>query len=267
MSGVQYYRDPNIAFFEIKSCQSGIHASRRHVHEEFSLGVVMQGSSVVSSTARDFRVEQGSIIMIPPKTIHRCNPQDFNHWQFKMLYLNPEWVESLFDTKPTDLYISVKQLERKDFGRILRLFEHLQENLPEIQKETHLITELQYFFDFESYFKQKPGSVMTNPRAMQRVQHFLQENYLEKISLDDLAEIAGLNKYHLLHCFRNAYQITPHAYQTMLRINFAKEQLQKRQDEPITAIAQDAGFYDQSHFVKAFKQYLGTTPLDYRIGQ
>jgi AraC-like DNA-binding protein len=266
MSGIKYYRDPHLPIFEIKNCHSGIHASRKHVHEEFSMGVVMNGSSLVNSTGQDFLVKQGSIIMIPPGIIHQCNPENLNHWQFEMLYLKSVWVESLLDTKPLDLYISVKPLYSIDYLRILRLFELLQEDLPGIEKETHLITDLNYFFDFEGYFQQKPNPLLMNPEAMQRVREYLQSNFLEKISLDDLAGIAGLNKYHLLHCFKTVYQTSPHAYQTMLRVNFAKNELQKRQDELIMVIAQDAGFYDQSHFVKVFKQYLGTTPLDYRIG-
>jgi AraC-type DNA-binding domain-containing proteins len=266
MSGIKYYRDPKLPFFEIKSCDYGIHASRRHVHEEFSIGVVMQGTSLVQSTAQDFLVEQDSIIIIPPGAIHRCNPKDFHHWQFQMLYLQSSWVDSLLETKPANLYIAVKKLQTREFQRILRLFRWLRDDLPGLQKETQLITELQHFFDFESYFQQKPNSKLLNPQLMQMVKDYLQSNYLEKISLDDLAGIAGLNKYHLLHCFKTMYKTTPHAYQTMLRINFAKEQLQKKRNEPITAIAQNAGFFDQSHFVKAFKQYLGITPLEYRLG-
>jgi AraC-like DNA-binding protein len=266
MSGIKYYRDPNVPFFEIKSCKSGIHASRRHVHEEFSLGVVMQGASLVRSTAQDFLVEQGSVIMIPPGTIHQCNPRDLKHWQFQMLYLKADWVDSLLDTKPVNLYISVKPLLRKEFWQMLRLFRLLQENLPEIQKETQLITELQSFFDFESCFQQKPNLSPVNPQSMQKVRDYIQDHFWEKFNLDDLADIAGLNKFHVVHCFKTAYQTTPHAFQTMLRINFAKQQLQKQRDESIMAIAQDAGFFDQSHFVKAFKQYLGTTPLEYRLG-
>ncbi len=266
MSGIQYYRDPNVPFFEIKSCQSGIHASRRHVHEEFSLGVVIKGSSRVKSAAQDFPVEQGAAIMIPPGLIHQCNPEDLKSWQFQMLYLKTGWLESLLDTKLENLYISVKKLQPKEFQRILKLFRLLKEDLPGLQKETQLITELQYFFDFEGYFQQKPHRLAVNPQIMQRVQNFIRDNFLEKISLDDLAVIAGFNKFHLVHCFKTAYKTTPHAYQTMLRINFAKDLLQKRHNEAITAIAQDAGFYDQSHFVKAFKQYLGTTPLEYRLG-
>jgi AraC-like DNA-binding protein len=266
MSGIQYYRDPNVPFLEIKSCESGIHASRRHVHEEFSLGVVMKGASLVKSAVRDFPVEQGAVIMIPPDIIHQCNPKDLKSWQFQMAYLKTDWVESLLDAKPENLYISVKNLQSKEFQRILKLFQLLKKELPGLQKETQLITELQYFFDFEGYFQQKPHRLPVNPRIMQKVQKFIQGNFLEKMSLDDLAVVAGFNKFHLVHCFKTAYHTTPHAYQTMLRINFAKELLQKRRDEAITAIAQEAGFYDQSHFVRAFKQYLGTTPLEYRLG-
>jgi AraC-like DNA-binding protein len=267
MSGIKYYRDPNLPIFEIKSCHSGMHASRRHVHEEFSIGVVMNGSSLVSSVGQDFLVKRSSIIMIPPGIIHQCNPENLNHWQFEMLYLKPNWVESLLDTKPLDLCISVRPLKAKDYLRMLRLFDLLQEKFPGIEKETHLITELNYFFSFESYFQQESSIFIMNPKAMRLVREYLQSNFLEKTSLEDLASVSGLNKYHLLRCFKTAYKTSPHAYQTMLRVNYARNELQKRKDEPIMTIAQDAGFYDQSHFDKVFKQYLGTTPLDYRLGQ
>ena len=266
MSGIHYYRDPKAPFFEIKCCLSGLHASRRHVHEEFSLGVVMQGASLVTSTAEDFLVKEGSAIMIPPGTVHQCNPKDLNHWQFQMLYLKADWVDSLLDTIPADLYISVKPLSTNEYRQILLLFRLLQDNLPVIQKETQLITDLQSFFDFEGYFQQKPNLSQINPQSMPKVRDYIRDHFLEKLTLDDLADIAGLNKFHFVHCFKAAYQTTPHAFQTMLRINFAKHRLQKYQNESIMAIAQDAGFFDQSHFVKTFKQYLGTTPLEYRLG-
>ena len=53
-------------------------------------------------------------------------------------------------------------------------------------------------------------------------------------------------------------------YQMVLRINFAKRELGNRK-EP-AEVAQEAGFYDQSHFSKAFKSYTGITPEKYQKG-
>ncbi|WP_221469543.1 helix-turn-helix domain-containing protein [Cohnella nanjingensis] len=53
----------------------------------------------------------------------------------------------------------------------------------------------------------------------------------------------------------------PHAYQSLLRVNYAQTQLARRR--PIAEAAAEAGFYDQSHFTKAFAGFVGATPLKY----
>lgn len=267
MSAVKYYRDPHLPVFEIKSCLAGLHASRRHAHEEFSVGLVIQGSSNVSGMDRNFTVQAGSIITIPPGVVHQCNPVDLSRWQFQMLYLKSDWVQSLFDTPLRELPISVRSLSDKDYPRMMHFFERLRSDSEFLAKESDLITGLDYFLNFEPCFQLPSDGLLSHNGALQRVRQYLAANYLEKISLDDLARVAGLSKYYLLRYFTKVYRTSPHAYQTMLRVNHAKIELLKRRDQPITMIAQDAGFYDQSHFEKVFKQYSGTTPLDYRLGQ
>ena len=145
-----------------------------------------------------------------------------------------------------------------------RLIAALESDLPALEKETRLVLELTYFFDFEGYIQLQPGEPQGSPWAVRRVEDYLRANFRERLTLDELAAVACLSKYHLVRLFEKALRTSPHAYQTMLRINFAKRELRRGRSAPITAIAQEAGFYDQSHFVKAFKQYSGTTPLDYR---
>jgi AraC-like DNA-binding protein len=48
-----------------------------------------------------------------------------------------------------------------------------------------------------------------------------------------------------------------------LRLQLARRQLTESND-PVGTIAQACGFYDQSHFTRAFKKYTGLTPLAYR---
>jgi AraC-like DNA-binding protein len=42
---------------------------------------------------------------------------------------------------------------------------------------------------------------------------------MKDLSLDELAEIAGLSKYYLIHSFKKKFSITPYSYMTNLRIN------------------------------------------------
>ena len=82
------------------------------------------------------------------------------------------------------------------------------------------------------------------------------------ISLDELSDVCQCDKYHLVRSFRDVMGTTPHRYQLAVRIDRAKTML--RSDKPLSGIASDLGFSDQSHFGGAFKRMTGFTPRSYR---
>ncbi|MFZ5967746.1 MAG: AraC family transcriptional regulator [Bacillota bacterium] len=261
MERVKYYRDKTISFFEMKTCFAGMHSSRKHAHEELSIGLVEQGSSLLSCKEEDFKVDAACIVMIAPHVIHQCNPVTLEDWQFKMIYLSKDWLEPMFDLHRIYSAITVKRLDYKNLKRIQNLFELLQSNISGIEKETRLLLDLSHFFHLEDSMTAKIHLDSNHIKVMKQVRNYIHDHFLQPISLDDLAQISGLSKYYVLKLFKQAYNATPHAYQTLLRLNHAKKQL--KSGETLTAVAHEVGFYDQSHFTKSFKQYFGVTPLRY----
>jgi AraC-like DNA-binding protein len=71
-----------------------------------------------------------------------------------------------------------------------------------------------------------------------------------------------MTPHALVRGFRAATGLTPHAYQLDMRINAARGLL--RAGSAPAEVAQELGFYDQSHFQNAFKQRVATTPGHYR---
>jgi transcriptional regulator GlxA family with amidase domain len=55
--------------------------------------------------------------------------------------------------------------------------------------------------------------------------------------------------------------MTPHAYQTQVRVRRAK--LLLREGLPVTQVAVEAGFYDQAHLTRHFKRIVGLPPARY----
>ena len=92
------------------------------------------------------------------------------------------------------------------------------------------------------------------------MKQYLDHHYKDRITLDILQGISGISKFHLIRLFAESYHLAPHAYQNLLRINYAKEQAQGK---AIADVAVETGFYDQSHFTRAFAGCVGTTPLRY----
>jgi len=101
------------------------------------------------------------------------------------------------------------------------------------------------------------------PPWLVRVRERMHDNATERVTLDALAEIAGVHPVHLATTFRRYYGATIASYLRQLRIDFACRELIGG-DAPIADVALAAGFADQSHFGRVFKRAMRTTPAAYR---
>lgn len=100
-------------------------------------------------------------------------------------------------------------------------------------------------------------------RWLERAEAILREHCCEPLSLADIAAECHVSADHLARAFRKRYGCTIGARLRALRLEFAREQLE-RADMPIAAVAEAAGFADQSHFTRLFRRTFGLTPGAYR---
>ena len=97
-----------------------------------------------------------------------------------------------------------------------------------------------------------------NPRPKAPVEHFS-----ENLKLTENAGEVCVHPVYLATAFRKKFGVTVGEFVRKLRIECACAELIKG-DLSLAAIALHAGFVDQSHFSKAFKLYISTTPAKYR---
>ena len=83
------------------------------------------------------------------------------------------------------------------------------------------------------------------------------------IGLSELADEIGVHPTYLARAFRARHGVSVGEYGRRLRLAWAATELADS-DTPVAMIAKQAGFADQSHFTRLFKQYIGTTPARYR---
>ena len=91
---------------------------------------------------------------------------------------------------------------------------------------------------------------------------FIQAHFAEQVSLATVADQVGVHPVHLARTFRTVYQVSFAAHVRELRVEFAQHLLAG--PAPLSDIAIAAGFCDQSHFSRCFKQHTGLTPAAYR---
>jgi AraC family transcriptional regulator len=96
-----------------------------------------------------------------------------------------------------------------------------------------------------------------------RVMDFMEEHLAGDMSLDVLADLVRLNRYHFLRSFKRSFGEPPYRYWTGRRIEHAKALLANPRTS-ITGIALDVGFSGTSAFSATFHRITGQTPTDYR---
>lgn len=101
------------------------------------------------------------------------------------------------------------------------------------------------------------------PLWLRRSREILDEQFRESLTLVAVAELVGVHPVHLAREFRRFYHCTIGEYIRGRRIEFACQQISAT-DIPFSDIAHAAGFFDQSHFARTLKKFVGLTPSEYR---
>jgi AraC family transcriptional regulator len=92
---------------------------------------------------------------------------------------------------------------------------------------------------------------------------YILEFYDQSLSLEELASISCLSKFHFLRLFKLAMRQTPHQFINQVRIEKSKRLLNSSNLE-VNQVADRVGFADSSSFSRVFYQHVGAYPSQFR---
>ena len=104
-------------------------------------------------------------------------------------------------------------------------------------------------------------SVLVGHRALARFCELLQSRSCDDITIEEIAEQAGITADHLRELFRARFGIRPLEYRTGLRLARARELLSESTMN-VKEVAHKVGFSNALYFSRIFKQRFGTSPSD-----
>lgn len=266
MTDVTFYRHPVLPFVEGKRCRADELAYHRHFHEEYSVGWIHSGRTNAWCDGKLWEVEQGRMITFPPEMLHACHPQQGLAWSYDMLFIDPMWLQGLEQRELQQIHIPYLLSERKNAACTLQMEQTMQALMhgrEPLETETALISLVQLLTGAEDGDQKHQLTLQTDRKYVGIVQDYLQEHFLRPILLEELEQITSISRFHLIRLFKQWQHLPPHAYQNLLRINYAKNELHRQR--PIVEVATEAGFYDQSHFTRMFRRVVGVTPRQYRV--
>lgn len=103
----------------------------------------------------------------------------------------------------------------------------------------------------------RPGQL--SARRLRHAIDFIEANCLRNIKLQELADLVGLSQSYFSSAFKASTGMAPHQWHARARIERVKTLL-LRADVQLTEVAAVAGFADQAHMSRAFKQHAGLSP-------
>lgn len=137
--------------------------------------------------------------------------------------------------------------------------------LTDLNKATDLEELLFKVTEILENFINKVSLIKTQRKTvrMDAVREYVRKNFARRISARDVAGVAGLSTSRTLHLFKEVTRQSLSGYIQKLRIDHGKHLL-LNSDLAVADVAVEAGFYDQSHFCKAFKKAVRIPPARFR---
>lgn len=242
-----------LAGVEIKRCRNSPHEYKPHIHNELSLGYIAEGSTDLTLHDDTLRFEAGDGVVIPPLMTHRCAPKDIRQWEYVMLFVDPGYYEGMVSFR------QARRLTGAQAGRVTGFIAQLLEEKTPDTVETILIELLLEFGDPVSAVPDAAGAA----RGVALIHDYILAHAGQSITLDDLQELSGLNKFAIIRGFKRQYVTTPAAYHLQYRVAQAKRLLSDGLG--VFDVCERLRFYDQAHLIREFKRMYGVTPASYLV--
>jgi AraC-like DNA-binding protein len=250
-------RTKHLDALEVLLVEDSIAEFPLHYHETLCVSLIEKGTFIENHTI----AVQDSLLISNPLEVHRNQALPDIRYSLRTFYVSPDVLRFAAQTPENFLLpkiITDPYLVRQGRTLIAQLFGVPAKTTIEPSFEEAFLR----FLAGLSAFQQAGVEVPEEPGWVHEVKGHIMASIAEKIRLDILTKIAGVEKYRLVRNFRKHTGLTPFQFVVLQRVLRGKEML--RQGKPIVHAAVDAGFYDQSNFTNYFRQYVGITPKVYQ---
>lgn len=244
-----------------------------HWHNEWELLRVLDGTFQICVDDDKYSLHAGDILLMHGGMLHGGQPNDgvyeclvFDlHGLFRTVDMVKPYLRSFYRQN----FIPQCWFPAGQDDSLHTIVAELMEAITTEYKELDTLVGIGRLFVW--ILKNKRYRIAQEPSysGIQRIQmlksvlEYIETHYETNISLEDLAQIAGMNTKYFCRVFRSMTHNSPMDYVNFYRIEQAAWLLGKS-ELSITEVASKCGFGDSSYFTKVFKKYKGDTPKEFR---
>ena len=254
-----------------------------HWHEDIELIYIVKGQAYVTCEEEQILAVQGDIVFINQAVRHFITPTNPEGCIFRSIIVHPSFIFGfgqlemekkyitpvLHDTSLKYLHITPDNSSYEAFRSPIVEIINQNEEKPigfELISKASILCIWKELFSFVT----QNTPVSTKKIAAQDEQRvklailYIQEHYMESITLDDIADSILVSKSECCRCFKRTLNITPFEYLMKYRILESTKKMHQKTFESISEIAGSVGFNNTSYYNKIFKKYMNCTPTEYR---
>lgn len=246
-----------------------------HWHEDLEFLYILNGSLDFTVNGQTIHLHAGEGIMVNSKRIHSNHSEKGQYCEFYVALLHPQYynvstyvyqkyVAPALSANAFDyLFLTKDNWTGEIIDNMVNLFEKKvspNTELEILEVAFRILRTIHENVDF-SASKEEPSHQYT--KTFKEMMLYIQEHYMEKVSLDDIANAGNVGKTLCAKIFRRFSSKTPGEYLVHYRITRSIDLL-RNTDMSITEIAYSTGFASASHYTKTFREIMGYTPNQYR---
>ncbi len=226
-----------------------------HRHDTYAIGRTLSGVQSFQYRGQERHSLPGGTIVLHPDEAHDGQAGTSDGFQYRMIYVEPALIQQVLGGKPLPFIKNGISSDPRLYTATNALLQSMDSSIDSLEEDDAV-------FDLAGALNAVSGHPQSRRtfdyRAAERAREFIHAGLHRTITLDELAEQAGRDRWSLSCDFRLLFGTSPYRYLTMRRLDFVRSML--IQGQPLVGAALNAGFVDQSHMNRHFSKTYGLSP-------
>ncbi|WP_258171390.1 AraC family transcriptional regulator [Paenibacillus sp. R14(2021)] len=253
-----------------------------HSHAFYEMYYFQEGECNYLIGDKLMSLEPGDLLLMHGMTLHCPNPSPEIPYIRTIIHLDPAYVHRVLqaDTasmllKPFEdlrnIRLSLSKADQSELEGLLAEMNRLYTRTNEAGVRTaydrfviRVIELLHLIRDWCSEPVNEREHRSLREQHVQSVISYLEDHYVEEITLDDIAGALHLTKPYLSNLFKDVTGTTVFKYLYNRRINQAKMMFRLEPKQSVSDVCRAVGFHQLPHFSRLFKTTVGVSPESYR---
>jgi AraC-like DNA-binding protein len=230
-----------------------------HRHDTYAIGITLSGVQTFRYRGERRLCLPGQCHILHPDEVHDGGAGTATGFSYRIVYIDPSLVQQALGGKPLP-FVADPVVERSVFeGALPPALWQLEEPIDDVAR-IEMVTAVADLLDGASGSAiRKRGSLRL--ASLLRVRDLIVADPAAHPCMEALEDVSGLDRWALARQFRAAFGTSPSSFRTMRQLDEARRMI--RGGLPLAEAALAAGFADQSHMSRLFKQTYGLTPASW----